>query len=506
MTRQEPGRPVRRAPHTLIFVLLAAAAVAVSLVAGNASGTPLYAARAGRTCDNCHLDPGRWENPQLKDRLCTLSCQSCHVDPAGGGLRNAAGRFYGASTLPMIASEPRPTRDWDREFAGLFYRRDTRTTYNDDIPRGPATKAEQTRPEFAETERFAFGTPSGGGGSHSYTQGRYGTINADPMLRLGWDVRFALFKSFGPYEGTALAFPMQFDLAAAFQPVEHVTVLANVGARGRSEGLSEVFDDPSTPALREAFVLLHEFPYQAYVKAGRFVPSYGLRLDDHTAFIRRGLDLDQSLMENRVAGVEVGAAPNYPFVQASWFQSTAEGEKPDAFNPFDTDDGWGGAVNLGYRELGWTLGASYLMRERDLEDGGDRKAWGLYGAFNPWFYRRSLPFTYQFEVDRGEYRRGGDTLAQTWLFYQELNWLAGNGVNFLLGHSWEDPDREVRDDEADRIHAGFQVTPVTGITLDFRLRYLLPRRDESGETAFPIVSEASGPNGSDFFLQLHLWN
>ena len=77
------------------------------------------------------------------------------------------------------------------------------------------------------------------------------------------------------------------DLGMAFHPVEHLTVLANTGARGRTNGIGDVADDPRTPYLREGFILLHELPYQAYAKAGRFVPAYGLRLDDHTSFIRR---------------------------------------------------------------------------------------------------------------------------------------------------------------------------------------------------------------------------
>ena len=459
--------------------------------------TPNYAARAGRACDNCHLDPSKWENPeQVSLRKCTLACQSCHVDPSGGGMRTASGRFYGASTLPGVATQARPTQDWDASFLGLFHRKDKKTTYTHDLPQGPSNVQESDR--FGPQDTWAWGEsrPS----SMSPLQGRYGTLNADPVLRVGWDVRSAvLFSSTQFNSGRTKAFPMQLDVGAVLHPVEHLSLLANVGARGRSEGVEAVFDDPRTPYLRDMFVMVHELPYMAYAKAGRFTPSFGLRLDDHTAFIRRGLGLDNSLPESRVTGVEVGAAPNYPFVQASWFKSRKEHTPPSAFDPFDTDDAWGTAVNLGYRDLGWALGASFLYRDKWIENGGAFSAWGLYGALNLWHYMKSLPLTYSAEYDAAERDRSQTGKASTRLWWQELNWLAGNGVNFLAGHTWEDPDREVAYDEAHRLHLGTQFTPYSGVTIDLRYRRLWPRRN-------PALPLTVSPDGSDLFLQMHLWN
>ena len=126
--------PVRAITTATAFLI-----VALSLLCFHAArSTPMYAARAGRTCDNCHLTPNEWLNPALADRKCSLSCQVCHVDPAGGGMRNASGRFYGRATLPMVATSPRPTADWDRNFPGVG-RRDRATTYLHDLPQGPST-------------------------------------------------------------------------------------------------------------------------------------------------------------------------------------------------------------------------------------------------------------------------------------------------------------------------------------------------------------------------------
>ncbi|HEX7878852.1 MAG TPA: hypothetical protein VF720_05550, partial [Candidatus Eisenbacteria bacterium] len=473
-----------RAP---IVFLAAWTAIIITGPARIADSTPLYAAREGRTCDNCHLTPNSWVNPPLAERKCTMSCQACHVDPAGGGVRNASGRFFGRATLPMIATSPRPTQDWDRGAFGMG-RHDRATTYSDSLPQGPVDHAAVGAPgPYREPDDlWAHGRPAGSPSRYSLFQGRYGVVAADPIFRLGWDMRLATLIS-----GSALVFPMQADLQGVLHPVEHVTGVAAVGARGRSRGFSTTLDEPESPYLRTAYVLLAEAPYQSYVKAGRFVPAYGLRLDNHTAFIRRGLHLDDAIPESRVTGVEVGASPNYPYINASWFRSKAEGVAPDAFDVFDVDDSYGYAASGGWRGESIAWGASWLARRRPADEGGNETATGGWVMVNPFRGHPSFPLTWQAELDRLAFHRAGGTDASGLFFYQEFDWLLGNGVNLLATQEWEDPDRAIKDDDSIRAGIGAQVTPIPGITLDGRMRGLVP---------------AGGSAGVDFILQAHFWN
>jgi hypothetical protein len=449
---------------------------------GHAWSTPQYAARAGRTCDNCHVSPNRWVDPPLASRKCTLSCQGCHVDPAGGGMRTVSGRFYGRATLPIIATSPRPTADWDRNLAG---RRDRATSYNSNIPYGPSTQADARAYNDSIADRWAWGAPPGET-RYGPFQGRFGSLRADPVLRIGGDFRVATLLS-----QSALIFPMQADIATMLHPLHHLTVLANVGARGQSSGYADTFDDSHTPYLRELMVTLHEFPFQAYAKAGRFVPSCGLRLDDHTSRTRREFELDGSLPDARVTGVEIGAAPNYPFVQASYFKLKSKYVEPDPWDILDHDAGWGTAINAGIRELGWSIGGSAMSRHRPLDEGGDARTYGVYGVFNPWFYRRNLPVTVQAELDWGTYQRRSGREAKHLVWYGEVDYALANGVNLLLACDWADPDRDVFDDHSGRYQLGAQVTPYPGVTLDGRLRVLQ-------------VATSTG-SGADFFFQIHFW-
>ncbi len=473
----------------LVWPLPAALLLVVSLSRiPDAPATPLYASRAGRACDNCHVSPNEWTDPQLSERKCTLSCVSCHVDPSGGGMRNAAGVFYGKSTLAAVATSPRPTADWDRNAPGVG-RRDRATTYTDDLPLGPSTAEEARARSTPSSDRWGHGTPAGAPSLYSLWPGRYADVNADPAFAIGVDLRMAALL-----EGS-LIFPMQVDVPMRWHPAEHVTAFVNPGVRGRSSGYSDTFDDDHSPYFREAFLLLHEAPYQAYAKVGRFVPAFGLRVDDHTTRTRRDFELDGALPESRVSGVEFGAAPNYPVVQASWFRMASRARVPDAWDPFDVDDAWGSALNIGWRDLGWSAGVSGLWRRREIVEGGDTSSYAFWGSFNPWYYRRSVPLTYQWEADWGTYQRASGRETDQAAFYQELDWSIWNGVNVLVAHDWSDPDREVVDDESHRIQFGAQLTPYAGLTLDGRVRVLLPSS----------IGPDAKAGDADVFLQVHVW-
>jgi hypothetical protein len=129
----------------------------------------------------------------------------------------------------------------------------------------------------------------------------HGAIELPGWLLLGGNVRLAaLANDVGGSEGAELAaFPMQIDLAARVGAGAWSAV-AIVGARGvvRS-GAPASADNPgseaSSPSVasyvisREHYVMWQPGEQGAYARAGRFAAPYGLRLADHTAYVRRYL-------------------------------------------------------------------------------------------------------------------------------------------------------------------------------------------------------------------------
>jgi hypothetical protein len=172
------------------------------------------------------------------------------------------------------------------------------STYPGSQPSGLSPAAPAPPP----TGGLAFGRPLDGGEAEmAFLDGRYGDLNADPLLRLGADVRLAYWSA------GALFFPMQGDVYAAVHPIEHVMLSTAVGLRGRIRGPGA--DDPdgqSRFGVRDVWLMTHEWPVNAYARAGRFLPQFGWRLDDHTAFTRRPFGLSQEDPANRVLGTEIG--------------------------------------------------------------------------------------------------------------------------------------------------------------------------------------------------------
>ena len=161
----------------------------------------------------------------------TDRCNLCHFAPAGGGLLNNWGRQESADTL---------SRGGNGEFL-------------------------------------------------------HGLTDLPDWIALGGDVRVAmLVNDSGDPEGTEFAvFPMQADFAARVA-VQSFSVVANIGVRGaarstttppgsnRAEGstLSRLIS-------REHYVQWMPKQQGLYARIGRFYAPFGLRLPDHTAYVRR---------------------------------------------------------------------------------------------------------------------------------------------------------------------------------------------------------------------------
>jgi hypothetical protein len=440
-----------------------------------AEALPLYGAREGRTCDNCHTLPNRWKNPEKKtDRKCTLSCSGCHVDPTGGGLRTTSGRFYGETVLPMAYAPYRNYKDTANHLA-------------------PRVKGTDKKGDGAPS--LVLGKPLGAPSKMALAQGRYLKMNADPLLAFGVDFRFA-----GWFPGNALVFPMQLDTQASLHPVEHFSIYVNAGVLSKSRSLAAIAENQHPYAVKDAMLLLNELPGNTYLKVGRFLPPFGMRTDDHTTFTRRDFELDQGLQESRVFGAELGLAPNYPYLNAAVFRP---GQK-DLLNGADPNNveqpsfigepgEVGAAVSAGYRELGWQLGVSAMTRRRALENGGNTDTLSAQWGVNPWFYSDTLKLTYLGEYALGRYQRevsGLETVQAA--SSQELNYAPFNGLNFRFKYDWDDPDFEVADDQQHRLSIGGDINLIPSVRLTYMTRFtLLPGRELEGTT--------------DFFMFLRTW-
>lgn len=129
----------------------------------------------------------------------------------------------------------------------------------------------------------------------------HGAIQLPGWLQLGGELRIAvLANDVGGSEGAELAaFPMQADLVVRVAGGAW-SVIAVAGARGVTRSgapdapagaASEVGASSLASYLvsREHYMMWRPGEQGAYARAGRFAAPYGLRLVDHTAYVRRYL-------------------------------------------------------------------------------------------------------------------------------------------------------------------------------------------------------------------------
>jgi hypothetical protein len=402
---------------------LAGALTLLSAVA--ASALPEFTVEASRSCSNCHVAPHDWPNPDVRYRKCTLNCNGCHVNPTGGGMRHEAGRFYARHLLSILDD-----------------RRDERA-------------------------------PAPGGVPEPLSRERYAGLSPQPRVQAGADFRTMGLLEAGRDPNHAF-FPMQADVHLAVRPYSprrlnrgRLTLLATGGAQGSR---AATFGDPGDRLfVKEWWALFHDLPYQLYLKAGRFLPPFGWRLDDHTAFVRQTLSFD---FERQGTGVEIGFNPNYAYAHLAVQANTRDGTAPVP------DDGWNASVAAGYRDFWWQLGAQAMFEERD-----DATEWWLGATWalspmrseHPWKGLNVLPVTYMGELDvrRTEAtagRRVGTGLAAM----HQLTWHPRDGIRALVRYDWVDLDTELVDDHRWRLVLGLVVHPT-----DFFEQAVHYRRNDS---------------------------
>ncbi len=451
---------------------------------------PQYTARAGRICDNCHSSPFKtktkpaWKNPKLSKRKCNLSCQSCHVTPGGGGMRTVVGRYYAKNTLPIWGAAKRPYHDQQRDLVDYFSDNSepdqtVKALAQADEPPPPPGDGNGLPPAWSWADPLVFGTPFNVNSineqsDYAYDFDRYGDLNADPLVNVAGNFRFAYRRLSNPNIFTLEnAFPMQLDAGVAVHPIEHLTVKSTVGVLGQISGddsTGEPRELDKRLLVRDAFIMTHEWPFQSYALAGTFQPSFGMRIEDHTAPTRRFFEQDLSEAGNSVYGLEVGAAPNYPYINASVFMNQTDEA------PLGDATGLGGAVAAGWRDLAWGLGASYMVKRRTYANRGDLDAYNINGYFNLGRLYRPLVITVLGEVSVGRRPRSPNQANKKWFManFVELNYLLANGINLKVNHHFYDADTRVKDDELRRLGFGSDLTLFPGLRLS--LEYRMYRR------------------------------
>jgi hypothetical protein len=288
-------------------------------------------------------------------------------------------------------------------------------------------------------------------------------VRGNRFITLGGDFRFADIITNQENKRSPFFFPMQGDLYAGSRLGDHVSFLTQFGLERNGNA-----------AVREVFGMVDRLPFNSYVKLGKFIPPYGHRLDDHTAFIRTELFLDHNYPHAYNSGIEVGADPLVAFFRAAYFN--------EDITPLQNSDNTmhGYSAVAGWKGLWLNLGASFLS-EQDVfvgPDFTDRMAYGVFGGVQLW----RLSWLFEADLRKDEWSgKSSDADTTALITFNELNFRAARGVTIKARYETFDPDRDVDDDEKIRYLAGLDFHPFPFTEVDAQYRYNETPQEDFGQ-------------------------
>jgi hypothetical protein len=355
------------------------------------------------------------------------------LNPTGGGKRNSFGNIITQTELPRYTISSSDLYS----FANLF-REEGPPSEGSGQEGGPGSKKEGEAPKVGE------GMP-GAPSSTFYT----GYLTS--FLSLGGNFRFNNRTIWRKDDSVSNSFAIsEGNVYGSIELLEGV--------------LSLYLDETVAPggaASREAFLLLRG-PWTTYLKAGRMMLPYGLRLQDDTAFIREITGFNYGVQD---LGVEVGAEPG-PFSISFAVSNGSQGSTDD-----NTDKQICGMAS--YIQRYWRVGAQGTVNNTSA---AKRTAAGGFAGIN--IGRFTLLGELDYITDEAA------STEHKLLLYGAVNYLLTKGVNLQLAYDFADPDRSQSEDTFERVSFGieFFVTQFTQVRAFYRFRddvKTSPRDNES---------------------------
>lgn len=242
------------------------------------------------------------------------------------------------------------------------------------------------------------------------------------FLQIGWDLRM---EGSGTFKTSNPQTTMGLDVAQLYAAAELL--------ESRLVFYIDQTVGPDRAIAREAFGMVKRLPGEGYVKAGKFLLPYGLRLQDDAEYIRERTGFSYFTPDQ---GVEVGAEPGPLAFAVALTNGTA--------GTAENDNGKQVTTSAAFVSRRFRVGAS-----GSINDAADntREAVGGFGGIG------LGPLVLLGELDYVRDKPAqGDTVRQL-IAYGEADWLVTRGLNAKVTYGWLDPNMDI--DENERIRARF---------------------------------------------------
>jgi hypothetical protein len=269
----------------------------------------------------------------------------------------------------------------------------------------------------------------------------------DDLISVGGDFRFANRTNFVK------------DQTANTFLTEKANLYGNV--RFLPDVLSFYVDETVAPGgaqARELLGIFEKMPAHGWIKAGKMVLPYGIRLEDDRAFIREVTGFNFNTPDE---GVEVGFEPGNWSIQASLTNGT----------PGSLDNNASKQIvgNVAYVTDLFRVGASGAYNPGD---GSSRTNGGVWGGLR--LGKRAVVLG---EIDQVRDELDTGPRRDQFVAHAEVDYLIADGWNVKAAYEYYDPDQDIDENQRDRVVVGIEpfLLPFLQMGIFYRFNQSIPQ-------------------------------
>lgn len=226
----------------------------------------------------------------------------------------------------------------------------------------------------------------------------------------------------------------------------------------------------------EIFGLLGILPERGFIKVGKFIPAFGTKLDDHTAYIRTYTGFSPEQGRPELTGLEMGISPGaYSFTGGL----------------YNGSDGFGAGVSsdkaILLRADGiWSLGKESALGVginafRAYESSGGHTT--FYGGLTSVSYGPVVIFG-EADLLRSD---GGVMQTDGLVLYVEADYLLLDGVDLKVSYDFYDPNIDAKEGAQSRYSIGLEFFPFPGVELRPVYRFVKEEPTELRNDEFHVL-------------------
>ena len=245
----------------------------------------------------------------------------------------------------------------------------------------------------------------------------------------------------------------------------------------------------------EVFGIAKVLPLNGYIKAGKFMPAYGTRVDDHNYFIRGGpfgggpfaglfpggFPYPTGLLfgeRSEDTGIELGVSPGIFTANVGVFNGTPGSGLSGVSGTKTKAIALRGDATFKFSGLNFNIGGS-LYNAPSV----DRTS-TFYGAFGSVTAFERL--TLNSEVDYVQLLYAGRTKVGV-IVWNELNYMVRQGIDLKLGYEYYDPDNVVANGSFSRITVGAELFLLSGVEVRPLYKINLETHSEVSNNEFQLL-------------------